>query len=168
MTLAVSRVAPVLAILGPHAADVVDPEVLVLPETGQKGAELEGAWVEGLDEVEEHTAGAASRGFSEPIAFVRKSRVRHRLLDVDASTALEEPIDSPPLVRMGGDMEEIGVQLTELPLARDHSQSRGAGEISRSRSGIEAIDDRHFELNSGIVDQPPHVAVNAGDGDRRG
>ena len=121
--LAVSRVAPVLAILGPHAPDVVDPEVFVLPETGQNGADLESAWVECLDEVEEHAAGADLRGFPEPIAFVRKSGVRHRLFDVDASTPLEEPIDSLPLVGMGGDMEEIGVQLTELPLARDHSQS---------------------------------------------
>ena len=130
-------------------------------------ADLEGAWVEGLDEVEEHAAGAALRGFPEPIAFVRISGVRHRLFDVYASTAVEEPIDSLPLVGMGGDMEEIGVQLTELPLARDHSQTGGTLEISRSRSRIEAVDVRHFKLNSGIVDQPPHVAVDARDCDRR-
>ena len=124
--------------------------------------------VEDLDEVEEHRRLAAPRRLAEPPTFGRMGRMRHRLLDRDMPSAFEKAIDPLPPVRMGGDVEEIGVELVELLLAADHRQAIGVPEAGRPRPGVEAEDPRDAGVDGGVVDQLPDVAVDAGNGDRGG
>ena len=94
--------------------------------------------------------------------------MRHRLLDRDVPSAFEQAIDPLPSVGMGGDVEEIGIELVELLLAGDHRQAIGVSEAGRPQPGVEAEDPRDAGLDGGVVDQLPDVAVDAGNGDRGG
>ena len=166
--LAVPRVSRVLPILRPLAADLRDPEVAVAGQPPKHVADLKAVRVEDLDEVEEHRRLAVPRRLAEPPTFRRVGRMGHRLLDRDMASAFEQAIDPLPPVRMGRDVEEIGVELVELLLPTDHRQAIGVPETRRPRPWVEAEDPRDAGVDGGVVDQLPDVAVDPGNGDRGG
>jgi hypothetical protein len=53
---------------------------------------------------------------------------------------------------MGGDVEEVGVELVELLLPADHREAIGIQKAGRARSGVEAEDHRDARIDGGVID----------------
>jgi hypothetical protein len=78
-------------------------------------------------------------------------RVGHRLLNIDVSPSVEKSVDAVTNIRVGGDVEEIGVKLVEPRFVRDHLEAVRVAEISGSRPRIKAIDSGHAKFQcSGV------------------
>ena len=107
---------------------------------------MEGALVEGLYKVEEYSPRAFSGSHSKPAALVGVCRVGHRLFDVDMSPPLKQSVDALTRLRMGGDVEEIGINFVELLFAGDDMEAIRIAEVRWFGAWIKAIDLWHAKL----------------------